>query len=308
MNNLKKVEYNPKQVCTSAYKVLLFLKLLIFSPMSFEEINEFFQKDEILNTSVTKENLNIFRKTLKFFGCKINKPVLFNKFKYSLEECPFLVTLDKEEIDLINKFRQNPYEKNDWKTILFFNSFINKLCLVINKKSHIEKLKNCNALSNIDSNMVLELNECCKKRNFIVFRYKSGIKINNIEMATSFLKYERDKLYIWGFSPIYNDFIALRADKILSYKVYEEHSPKILHGSVIRYINFNKDYVPDENESFIEETPEGLIIDYKASNNFFAIQKFLEMGCDCKILSPEYFKRDFVNAVKSIQKRCSDDK
>ena len=127
-------------------------------------------------------------------------------------------------------------------------------------------------------------------------------------MATSFLKYERDKLYIWGFSPIYNDFVALRADKILSYKVYEEHSPKILHGSVIRYINFNKDYVPDENESFIEETPDGLIIDYKASNNFFAIQKFLEMGCDCKILSPEYFKRDFVNAVKSIQKRCSDDK
>lgn len=301
MNNLQQIEFYSKNICSSAYKILLFLKILICSPSKTEEIIDIFNNDNLVDVNITKESINIFKRVLQKIGCKIHKPIVLNNKPYFIENCPFLINLSNDEISLINKFRKNPYEKNDWKSILYTNSFINKLCLVVNNKRVIEKLKNNNSLSSINTQMILELNECCKKRSYLIFKYKSGIRICNIELIASFLKYERNKLYLWGFSPVFDDFIYLRMDKILSYKVYEEFSPNIQNGSVVRYIMYNKNYILEEKESLVEETPEGFIIDYKISNDFHATQKFLELGCDCKILSPESFKKNFIETLKNIK-------
>ena len=64
---------------------------------------------------------------------------------------------------------------------------------------------------------------------------------------------------------------------------------------------FDKNYFLDENESLVEKNDDEMIIDYKVENKFQAIQKFLELGCDCKIISPKSFKKDFVKTLKSIK-------
>ena len=131
--------------------------------------------------------------------------------------------------------------------------------------------------------------------------------MSEFEMITSFLKYERDRLYVWGYSTKYKDFSYLRMDKIKSLKVLDKSSEKIYNNYCIRYEMFNKNYNPEENEIIIEEKENSLIIDCNIESKFYAIQKFLEMGCDCKIISPEPFKQEFLSTLKSLKEVYSDD-
>ncbi len=306
MENLQQIDFIKKPVCLTAYKTFLLLKFLLRSPLEISKIIELFEKDPFIEDPLSIPNLRYLVKSLREIGCKIHKPILINNKKYILGENPFLITLDEDEIKLICKFKKNPYEKNDWKTILYTNSFINKICLIFNNKKDIHKLKNTDLLSTIDPKLIFDIEEFCKKRSTVVFKYHSGIRLCNMELVVSFLKYEKDKLYVWGYNPHFDDFSYLRVDKIRSYKVYKEYSPKILNGKVVRYKMFNKNYILNDNEVLIEDQPDGLIIDYKIGNNFHAIQKFLELGPNCKILSPESFKEDFLETLKLTKMRYSD--
>ena len=57
----------------------------------------------------------------------------------------------------------------------------------------------------------------------------------------------------------------------------------------------------EENETLIENNENYLMIEYKVENKFKAVQKFLELGCDCKIISPDSFKKEFISILKSIK-------
>lgn len=307
MRPATKSEFNLRYICLSAYKVLLLLKFLLYSPLTVQQIFEIFEKDAFVNQQPNKNALRLFSKSLRKIGCKIEKPTILNKNRYILNENPFLIDFNEDEINLLNKFRNNPYEKNNWKSILNSNSLINKICLIINNKSTIEKLKSENSLSQINPDTILELNELCKNRKTALFRYFSGLRLCNFEMITSFLKYENDKLYIWGFSPIFQELSYIRVDKIKKISTFDVISPKITNKEIIRYKIFNKNYIPNENEYIVEKTDEYLVIDYKILNYFHTIQYFLEKGDECKIISPEAFKSDVISIAEEIKKGYFED-
>ena len=307
MNSLRKVDSNVKYICLTAYKALLLLKYLIVRPLNKQEIFEIFKNDEFITQPLSSENLRVMINSLKELGCKISRPNPKNDYKYELLENPFSLSLTKDEINLIRKFRKKPLGKKDWHDVLNINSLIDKINLAINDKNIKEHLENQKLLPEVDKKLIIDVQKCCENKSTVIFEYLSGRKMSEFEMITSFLKYERDRLYVWGYSTKYKDFSYLRMDKIKSLKVLDKSSEKIYNNYCIRYEMFNKNYNPEENEIIIEEKENSLIIDCNIESKFYAIQKFLEMGCDCKIISPEPFKQEFLSTLKSLKEVYSDD-
>ncbi len=302
MNKLKKVDFNVKQICLTVYKALLLLKHLINGPLSKEQIMNLLNNDDLVRQPVSNENIRVLLNSLKKLGCEISKPDLKHNYKYTLSKNPFSLNLTKEEVNLINKFRKNIIGKNKLEDVLNTNSLINTIRLITGNSEFSENLKNHNILTDIKPDFIEKLKECCDNKSIVLFKYLSGRKLTEFEMETSFIKYEKDKLYIWGYSPKYNDFSYLRVDKIKSLKIIDK-TPKNVHKTnLVRYKNFNTDYCLEENEVLVEKNEKELIIDYKIENKFRAIQKFLELGCECKIISPEPFKQEFFQTLKEIKR------
>ena len=308
MNSLRKVDFNVKYICLTAYKALLLLKYLIVQPLNKQEIFEIFENDEFIAQPLSSESLRVMINSLKELGCKISRPNPKNNYKYELLENPFSLSLSKDEINLIRRFRKKLVGKKDWHDILNTNSLIDKIALAVDNKEIKEFLENQKLLPEIDKTLISDIQKCCENKSTVLFEYLSGRKISNFEMITSFLKYERDRLYVWGYSKKYKDFSYLRMDKIKSFKILDKPSEKIYNNFSVRYEVFNINYNLQDNENLVERKTNSLVIDYNIENKFHAIQKFLEMGCECKIISPESFRQEFLLTLKSLKEVYSDGK
>ena len=299
MNRLLKFNFNVRQICLTAYKGLFLLKHLIVQPLSKEEIIDLFKNDEFAPFDISAENLRVILNSLKELGCKIPKPDLKNDYKYVLEKNPFSLNLTKEEVKLINRLRKNL--KVDLDTVLGLNSFINTLCLNIADSEIKESLKNHNYLTEIKPSLIGELKKCCESKSNVILDYISGRKLTKLEMQTYFLKYEKGRLYVWGYSPKYDDISYLRVDKIKGITATDKNFFKNYDNFTIRYKMYNPNYILEEYETEVERKENEIIIDYQVQNRFSAIQKFLEKGSDCKIISPKSFKTEFIQTLKLIK-------
>ena len=303
MEKIKKQAINSNCIRKTAYKALLLLKILINNPLTNEQIIKLLNENVLFDVNVNTSSLRYLTKSLKKIGCKIEEPSFINNYRKILKNNPFFIDLSEEEVNLLNKFRKNPYEKASWKEILDTNSLINKLYLVVNKNNTTKKLINNDIFSKINPDIIMQLNKYCQDRKTVAIGYSSGFRYSNLELITSFLKYEKDKLYLWGFSPLFQELSYLRVDKIKKITPYPGVSPRIVNRNLIRYLVFDKNYKLEDNDFFVKETEDGLLIDYKVENSFKAVQKFLELGDKCKILAPERFRNEFLEIVKSMHKR-----
>ena len=301
MNSLKKLDFNVKQICLTAYRALLLLKHLMVKSLNEEEILNIFINDDFIHQSISADNLRSIIDSFKELGCIIKKTGSKNNHKYELIKNPFGLNLTKNEIRLLNRFRKSHVGRADLDMDLNINSFINKFCLLIEDEKVVENLKGNNSLIEIDVDLIKQLKEYCKNKASLLIEYISGKNISEFLMIASYLKYEKDRLYIWGYSPKYDDYSYLRVDKIRKINVINEIKEPLAKEEVIRYKMYDLNYFLEENEFLVKKTDNAAIIDYRVENKFQAIQKFLELGLDCEIISPESFKREFIDILKSIK-------
>ena len=307
MKKIKKTDFNFNYICATAYRVLLLLKFLMVKGLTRKEIIECLEKDEFIVHKVNSEIIRTTLNSLKDVGCEISRPCKKNGFEYRLIKNPFSLKLSEAEIKLLNKFRKKSAIKNDLNEILNINSFIEKICLIIDDEDTIESLKSKGLLADADTDLIKQINICCKNKSLVVFKYLSHKKITDFEMVTSFLKYEKNKLYVWGYSTKYNEVSYIRVDKIKSFSVKEKFSQRDYEKSIIRYEMFDLNYELEPNEILVSKTDKSMIINYNAESKFHSIQKFLEKGSNCKILEPDSFKKEFISVLKSIKEVYSND-
>ena len=111
-------------ISLTAYRALLVLGLLMDRPMSREEIVNIFKCNNITSKSSSLDTVRVTINTLKAAGCTISRPTSKNNYKYVLLYHPFRIDISDEQIDCLNKIRNNLVQLSDWKLILDINDSI----------------------------------------------------------------------------------------------------------------------------------------------------------------------------------------
>ena len=306
MGELKKNEFNFNYICVTAYRVLLLLKFLMVKSLTKQEIIKFLSEDEFVIQTINADTIRTMLNSLREVGCDFSRPTKTNGYKYKLIKNPFSLKLSESEIKIFNKFRKKIDSQRNINEILNLNSFIEKLCLIIDDENTIESLKSKGLLAGSNSDLIKQINICCKNKSRVIFKYLSHKRISDFEMITSFMRYEKDKLYVWGYSLKYNEFSYLRVDKIKSFEIKEKYTKENYKSLIIRYEMYDLNYELEPNEILVKKTDKSIIIDYKSESKFHSIQKFLEKGSDCKILEPSSFKEEFISVLQSIKEVYQD--
>lgn len=289
----------------TGYRTLVLLKMLIESPKSTEEINNYFFNDQYIKEKFSNDTLRIYINSLRLIGCDITRADKSNNNKYELISHPFDLDIQKPQIKAISKLYKNIYDKIELKKVIEMENLFTKIASAIKNEKTKETLLNITMLKNIDKSILNELTIHCKNKNQITFQHKSpksGYK--EIEIIADKLAFRSEKLYMFGYSITHSEYSFYRVDriqKVFSIKIKQDSKEVPQIKVTYELETGNRTYTPENNEKIIAKTGTKTTIEIISANKFSLMQKFLYNAKDCKIISPQNFKNELINKLKLMK-------
>lgn len=288
----------------TGYRTLVILDLLMKAPMSTVEINEFFLNNQYIKEKFCKDTLRIYINSLRAIGCEITRANKTTNNKYVLVSHPFNFDIPKSQLKAISKVYKNIHNKIEFRDIIAIENLFVKIASRVKDEDTKDILKNISMLKNTDKSILRDLQTHCKNKNQLIILYKSpksGPK--EIEIIADKLAFKSEKLYLWGTSITHCEYSYLRLDRILEIlaikmKKNEEH---IQNNRVVYEVYNNENYTLEAGENIIEKTDDKIVIEAFYQNKFEIMQKFLYLAQDCKIVSPQGFKDEFVEKLRTMK-------
>lgn len=290
----------------TGFRTLVILGLLMESPKSTEEINEYFYNHQYIKEKFSNDTLRIYINSLRAIGCDITRANKSNNKKYELLSHPFAYDVPKSQLKAIAKVYKNIHNNVEIEEVINIENFFRKLIPHIKNENTKAFLNSISLLKNIDRDILDNILVHCKKKNQILFLYnspKSGPK--EIEIVADKLSFKSGKLYLWGNNLTHKEYSYFSVEKILkicSIKLLKNKENFPLTKVVYEIYNHNDNYTLEENEKLIEKTSEKFVIESHSKNEFSLMQKILYMTNDCKVLYPKDFKSRLLSKLKTMEK------
>ena len=282
----------------TGYRTLCILDLLMDSPKSVDEINDYFMNNQYVKDKFSNDTIRIYINSLRAVGCEITRATKSNGYRYELLVHPFDFEVSKSQLETLAKHYKNFYEKVDVESLLKCKNIFEKLYPLMKDENTRNTFQNISALKNVDKEIVKELINHCKNKQQIIFLYNSprtGEKY--IDIIADKITFKPEKMYLWGHCFNYNEYSYFRVDRIikistLKLKREEKDFPKIK----VIYEIYN-----ETKNKYTQQTDEKIVIEEKSGNKFELMQKILHMGYDCKIIYPEYLKNELLENLNKME-------
>lgn len=295
---------NDITISTTLFRTLFLLKLLIIKPCSIPEIKEYFAKNEIIGSKISEDTIRLTISTLKAVGCKFAKPCAKNNFKYEIINNPFIYSLKENDIDFLSKLREEIAPNVSWNYLSKINDLYEKLNLKINNTENKFDISIKSLFLNVDLNLLDELAKLCGQRVYINILYSSKKVFKNMNIVPLFLKFENDSLYLWVYNEEKSDYSYLNVSRIkkINTILYNKEIPEIKTNKV--RICVNKNYIDllrlSNTVKILKENDDTCEAEVEYYNEFYMIQKILELADNCKVLYPEEFKYKIIEKLEKM--------
>lgn len=289
----------------TGYRTLVILSLLMESPKSTDEINEFFYNHQYIKEKFSNDTLRIYINSLRIIGCEITRANKSNGQKYELISHPFTYKIPQNQINSIEKLYKNMYNKIDIKDIIGIDNLFEKLASHSKNNELKNKLKSFSVLKNINKAVLEDLITHCKNKNQITFLYNSPkSNTKKIEIIADKLAFKSEKLYLFGNNLTHNEYSYFSLERILeicSIKLQKDKKEFPLIKVIYELKKSNNKYIPENDEKIIESTKDKLVIELTSKNEFILTQKILHLANDCKVIYPEEFKNKLLKKLKAME-------
>lgn len=300
----KQVTYN--LMSFTAFKALVLFTALSESPKSYGEICEIFYNHPYLREQISIDTLRVYINSLKRFGCEIKRVKGDDKIsRYVITSHPFELKYSPEQLQSALKVFKSLVKNMDIEELINMEEFFEKIGNYIKNEDFINEAKKTSLLKDIDKNLLKALIECCKKKEQIIITYaspSSGTK--KMELITDKIEIENGKIYLCGIGfeyKQYGTFLMNRIKSIDEIKT-EKTMPEGLKEIKVVYELYNTQKPELESyETIVQQKENKFIIEAVSTNSFLLRQRLLALGANCKIISPDEFKNEFVALLKDMK-------
>ncbi len=308
-NSDKKIFEN---ISLTAYRVIKLFVLLLESPMSEDEIKRALKTEVEENKLLSSDTVGIYINTLKSLGCKISRPSKSNNYKYILNDTPFKLNLNKNEVLSLIKVKKYIAGFDDWKLFQSTDEIISKIFAHLNDESqghlnNVTKLLKRENSAKVSAKLLRTLENYCFHNRTLHINYhspESGEKI--LQITAEKISFENNAYYLWGINTLSKETQYIRIDRINEIKAIDIKTSNVkpdIYTAVykIKGTAF-KSFTPEDTEKIIETKDKEIIISSVVQNKFRFVQKMLSYGDECIVISPELLKNEVVQKLKSMAK------
>ena len=297
-----------QKASSTGFRVLLLLDLLLEAPQTKDEIINKLLKNPLVET-VSKETIRLDLNTLKSAGFEIENLGRASGYKYKINWSPIKFKLTKKELKVLSRTKDAVLKLSNWEYILALYKVFEKISGLIEDDEAVYELLNFRYFSNIDFQILKELNALTKRKKTIVLLYNSpnsGTK--EIQIKLKEIKYTGSKLHLIGTSEKYPDNTVLRVDNILKIiKIVRKDEEEIKKVRIKKTIYKVKKAAIDSmnflsEEKILKETKGEIEIELKSDNDFMVIQRLLSFGEDLISIKNKDVKEKYLETLKSALK------
>lgn len=301
----KKVTYN--LMSFTAFKALLLFSQLTEGPKSYTEISELFLNHQYLHESISIDTFRVYMNSLKRLGCEIKrvKQKGETESKYVITSHPFELKYSQEQLQSALKVFKNLAKNMEIDELIAMEEFFEKIGAYIKNEDFINEAKKVSLLKGIDKNILKALIECCEKKNQIIISYtspNSGEK--RMELVADKLEIKNGKIYLCGLNfeyKQYGTFLVNRIKSIVDIKQESSIPEDVQRYKVVYELYSQKTPELESNERIVEQTKDKIVIEATTSNKFLLKQRLLALGTNCKVISPDEFKKEFITLLKDMK-------
>lgn len=296
---------NEITISTTLFRALFLLKLLLVKPLSIPEIKEIFINNQIIGPKVSDDTIRMTMATLKSVGCEFSKPSVKNNFRYKIIKSPFKFNLNNEDIKFLADLREQLAPYISWENLTKINDLYDLLSQNICQEENNFDITKEAIFSQIDLNILDELIKLCEQKIFISILYNSKNILKNMNIIPDFLKFENNSVYLWCYNEKRNAYSYLNVSRIkkINKLLPEKEIPEIEPNIVKLKINKNYyDSLSSTNKTkIIEKQDDFYTVEVEYLNEFYIIQKILELSYNCQVLEPENIRNKVIEKLKNMQ-------
>ena len=290
----------------TAFKALVMFTELTKSPKSYKEICDIFYNHPYLREQISIDTFRVYMNSLKRFGCEVKRIKGADKeSRYYITSHPFELKYTQDQLQSALKVFKSLVKNMDIDELLMMEEFFEKIGCYIKNEDFINEVKKVSLLKDINKDILKTLIECCKNKNQIIITYASPNSGNkNMELVTDKIEVNNGKIYLYGTGfeyKQYGSFLVNRIKKIDEIKTEKTMPDGLVEVEVVYEIYHTGDFQPETYEKVIKKDNDKLTIEAKTSNTFLLTQRLLSFGNNCKIVSPEDFKNEFVTLLKDMK-------
>ena len=290
----------------TAFKALVMFTELTKSPKSYKEICDIFYNHPYLREQISIDTFRVYMNSLKRFGCEVKRIKGADKeSRYYITSHPFELKYTQDQLQSALKVFKSLVKNMDIAELLMMEEFFEKIGCYIKNEDFINEVKKVSLLKDINKDILKTLIECCKNKNQIIITYASPNSGNkNMELVADKIEVNNGKIYLYGTGfeyKQYGSFLVNRIKKIDEIKTEKTMPDGLVEVEVVYEIYHTGDFQPETYEKVIKKDNDKLTIEAKTSNTFLLTQRLLSFGNNCKIVSPEDFKNEFVTLLKDMK-------
>lgn len=290
----------------TGFKSIVIFTLLVESPKSYKEIQNFIEEHEYLHEKLSIDALRIYLNTLKTFGCNIKRICDNGVYKYSIDSHPFQLSIDDKQAKSIIKIYKTLCKSIDVMDLIALQSFFDKISQYITNEELKQKLNHVSPIRNIDIALIHQLINFANNNTEITIYYNSPVSgRKNITVLTDRVNIENGKLYIYGVNSEYKNyskFLVSRIIKIVSINIENKtlESPEFTIGYEYKK-ELYEEFETLKNEKIISTSDDKLLVEITSRSKFDLVQRIMYLSKKCKVLYPEEFKADIVATLKKMK-------
>ncbi len=298
-----KTELN--QISLTGARALVLIGLLMEAPRTLDEIRNIFIELKLMEDTNSSDILRIDLNTLRTMGCEISRASAKTKFRYVLKKHPFMLGITSEEIGNLKKIYKKIKDNSNLLLMLKYDEFFKKLAVYIDDENVKEELYGISVLKNYQTDLINELIKDCRQNRILKLLYKSAGSKDYTEKEITPLRlvYRNDKVYLCGYDHSKKESVVLNIARIKSIlsRIAGNDDIEVKTTKIKFFLKSFGISEIQENETIVEKSEKGFLIEGNYYNDFWAMQRILSFGSDCTVIEPEDFKEKIIQKIKSMR-------
>ena len=127
LNSFKLEDIKPLLINLTGVRLLVIFSLLVESPKTAEEINDYFVKNNYPKDLFSSDTLRNDMNALRLAGCMISRADKHNDYKYNLISHPFELNIDMDFAKNLAKIYNRTYKDLKLRDLVLIENLFNEL-------------------------------------------------------------------------------------------------------------------------------------------------------------------------------------
>lgn len=305
LNSFSLEDIKPVLINLTGVRLLVIFSLLVDSPKTAEEINDFFVKNNYPNELFSSDTLRNDMNALRLAGCEISRADKHNDYKYNLISHPFELKIDMPLAKGIAKIYDRIYKDLDVRDLVLIDGLLTEFAKYTDGEETSEFLKGISLIKNVKKDVLQDLMKAQKIQGKISFDYKSPTGKSKIDFVVEDFEIRNRKLYVDGYSITHENNSFLLVSKICSpitFFLRSEEIDEFTYKVVYELKNTAKiNFEEKNNEKVVKSDKDKITVEFLTDNKFKLIQKILSYGSNCVVISPENIRQEVIEKLKVMR-------